>query len=227
MHGADDMPTRCGGGFQGIICVGSTDHEMTVDKQRCAVYSACCIAMAWMNLTLWMRSRFLLQVLQSDRRQWARRRSPVRTRERKIFFLEGRIARRHSIPREEAPAGASRHGHRSSYRFVVASVSCYWPCADRGRMGHQDPSPISGAFGQFQQSWVFSHDDSVSCIVMRMHPAERQLKCKSVRGCRVGRITVIWSRFQGEEVWNVNYPVLTPVQNRDGSVQSNPWGLKT
>jgi hypothetical protein len=43
-------------------------------------------------------------------------------------------------------------------------------------MAHQDVSPISGAFGQFEQSWVFSHDDSVSCIVMRMHPAERQLK---------------------------------------------------
>jgi len=43
-------------------------------------------------------------------------------------------------------------------------------------MAHQDVSPISGAFGQFEQSWVFSHDDSVSCMVMRMHPAERQLK---------------------------------------------------
>jgi hypothetical protein len=43
-------------------------------------------------------------------------------------------------------------------------------------MAHQDVSPISGAFGQFEQSWVFSHDDSVSCIVMRMHPAERRLK---------------------------------------------------
>lgn len=91
-------------------------------------------------------------------------------------FLEGRVVRRHAIPHEDAPAGASRHGHRSSYRFVVDSVSCDWPCADRGRMAHQDVSPISGAFGQFEQSWVFSHDDSVSCIVMRMHPAERQLK---------------------------------------------------
>jgi hypothetical protein len=43
-------------------------------------------------------------------------------------------------------------------------------------MAHQDVSPISGAFGQFEQSWVFSHDASVSCIVLRMHRAERQLK---------------------------------------------------
>ena len=43
-------------------------------------------------------------------------------------------------------------------------------------MAHQDVSPISGAFGQFEQSWVFSHDDSMSCMVVRMHPAVRQLK---------------------------------------------------
>jgi hypothetical protein len=88
-------------------------------------------------------------------------------------FLKGRVVRRHSIPYEDAPAGASRYGHRSSYRFVVDSVSCDGPCADGGRMAHQDVSPISGAFGQFEQSGVFSHDDSVSCIVMRVHPAER------------------------------------------------------
>jgi hypothetical protein len=78
--------------------------------------------------------------------------------------------------RWDAAVGASRDGHRSLYRFVVTSVSCNWPCADGGRMAHQDVSLISGAFSQFEQSWVFSHDDSVSCIVMRMHPAERRLK---------------------------------------------------
>jgi hypothetical protein len=176
MHGADDKPARCGGGFQGTICVASTDHEATVAKRGCCVYSACCLAITWMNLTLWMRSRFLLLVRQSDRRQWARPRSPALTRERTKLFLEGHIVRRHAIPCEQARVGASRHGHRSSYRFAVTSVSCNWSCADRGRVGHQDVSPISGAFGQFQQSWVFSHDDSVSCIVMRMHAAERQLK---------------------------------------------------
>jgi hypothetical protein len=62
MRGADDMPARRGGGFQGIICVGSTDHQATAAKRGWCVYSACCLAVTWMNLTLWMRSRFLLQV---------------------------------------------------------------------------------------------------------------------------------------------------------------------
>jgi hypothetical protein len=145
------MPARCGGGFQGIICVGSTDHEATVAKRGCRVYSACCAAVTWMNLTLWMRSSLLLQVRQSDCRQWAQRRSSVSTRERTKHFLEARIVRRHSIPREEARVGASRHGHRSSYRFAVASVSSDWRCADGGRMGHQNVSPICGAFGQFER----------------------------------------------------------------------------
>src|ERR1700679_3599151 len=109
MHGADDMPARCGSGFQGIICVGSTDHDATVAKRESAVYSACCIAITWMNLTLWMRSRFLLQVCERERREWARPRSLVPTGERINFFLERHVVRRHSIPREEAPAGASRH----------------------------------------------------------------------------------------------------------------------
>jgi hypothetical protein len=151
MHGADDMPARCGGGCQGIICIGSADHEATVAKRGCCVYSACCIAMTWMNLTLWMRSRFLLQVRQRGRRQWARPRFLVPTGERTKNFLEACIVRRHAIPREEARVGASRHGHRSSYRFAVAFVSCDWPCADGDRMGHQDVSPIFSAFGQFER----------------------------------------------------------------------------
>jgi hypothetical protein len=87
MHGADDMPARGGGSFQEIICVGSTDHEATVAKRGCCVYSACCIAVTWMNLTLWMRSRLLLRARQGDRRQWARPRSLVPTRERTKLFL--------------------------------------------------------------------------------------------------------------------------------------------
>jgi hypothetical protein len=61
-----------------------------------------------------------------------------------------------------------------------AMRSCDYPCADGGRMGHQDVGPISGTFGQFEQSRVFSHDDSMSCIAPRMHPVLRQLKGKGV-----------------------------------------------
>jgi hypothetical protein len=71
-------------------------------------------------------------------------------------------------------------------------------------MGHQDVSPISGAFSQFEQSWLFSHDDSVSCMAMRMHPAERRLKWQKRPRVSGGQTTAIWSRFQGGEVWNVN-----------------------
>jgi hypothetical protein len=64
-------------------------------------------------------------------------------------------------------------------------------------MAHQDVSPISGAFGQFEQSWVFSHDDSVSCIVMRMHPAERHLKWQKRPRVSSGPSHGHWVTFSG------------------------------
>jgi hypothetical protein len=89
-------------------------------------------------------------------------------------------------------------------------------------MAHQDVSPVSGAFGQFEQSWVFSHDDSLSCNVMRMHPAERQLKWREHQrvsdGPNHGHL-VTFSRWTG---MGCKLASFRPVRKRGGSLQSDP-----